>query len=226
MQLSIHALQRLPTLPEVVRSACLDPLPPDGPQARPEVESLQSYSRLPPWGGKAGAVCCGSISNERTTAPVRRSVAAIRADPADSPTPSTRITTACVKRCWPNLGDCRPSPWPHRPVSTARCRRSMLSFMPSEPCWATFCLTTSPTFGFTTPLPQMQVMCDRGDPVNLGADFSFPPGGDPHRPVKRPGPRPVAALPNPNQLHRHSLAPELILELAGSPHGHCGWMSL
>ncbi|TWB91451.1 histidinol-phosphate aminotransferase [Synechococcus sp. Ace-Pa] len=185
----------------------LTPCLPDGPQARPEVESLQSYSA--PLEGRRGLLRLDF--NENTIGPSPQVVAAIRAIPADHYAIYPEYD-GLREAVLANLG--LPALSPGHIGLFNGVDAAIHALFHAFGAAGNVLLTTSPTFGYYSPCAQMQGMAIEAIPY-LGADFSFPLGAIRTALFKRPSPR-LLLLCNPNNPTGTRLAPELILELAAA----------
>ncbi|NQV10390.1 MAG: histidinol-phosphate aminotransferase family protein [Cyanobacteria bacterium] len=191
----------------VLAGSPLTPCLPDGPQARPEVESLQSYSA--PLEGRRGLLRLDF--NENTVGPSPKVVEAIRAIPADHYAiyPEYNGLREAVVA---NLG--LPALTPAHIGLFNGVDAAIHALFHAFGAAGDVLLTTSPTFGYYTPCAQMQGMAITAIPY-LGTDFAFPMGAIRTALLMQPSPR-LLLLCNPNNPTGTRLAPELILELAAA----------
>ena len=192
---------------------------PPSPPARPEVESLQSYSA--PQEGRRNLLRLDF--NENTIGPSPRVVEALRAIPADHIAIYPEydgLREAVVA----NLSDRSGG----RPGLTQPLEPSQIGLFNGVDAaiHAVFhaygdrgdtLLTTSPTFGYYSPCAQMQGMAITAIPYLL-PDFAFPLDEIREALLQPPGGRPptLLLLCNPNNPTGTRLAPEPILELAAA----------
>ncbi|MCT0219442.1 histidinol-phosphate aminotransferase family protein [Synechococcus sp. CS-1329] len=195
----------------------MTPCLPDGPQARPEVESLQAYSA--PLEGRRGLLRLDF--NENTVGPSPKVVEAIRAIPADHYAIYPEydgLREAVVA----SLGGSGLSP-AHIGLFNG-VDAALHAVFHAYGALGDRLLTTSPTFGYYSPCARMQGMAIEALPYR-GAEFAFPleqiraallgPGGAGEPSGNWQPPR-ILLLCNPNNPTGTRLAPELILELAAA----------
>ncbi|CAK6689389.1 histidinol-phosphate transaminase [Synechococcus sp. CBW1107] len=186
---------------------------PAGPQARPEVETLQSYSA--PLEGRRGLLRLDF--NENTVGPSPRVVEAIRAIPADHYAIYPEydgLREAVVA----NLS-AAPSGLA-RPLDPAQVGlfngvdAAIHALFHAYGDRGEVLLTTSPTFGYYTPCARMQGMAITAIPYEQPG-FAFPLPAIRQALLAEPQPR-ILLLCNPNNPTGTRLAPERILELAAA----------
>ncbi|WP_186698293.1 histidinol-phosphate transaminase [Cyanobium sp. NS01] len=186
---------------------------PDGPPARPEVESLQAYSA--PLEGRRGLLRLDF--NENTVGPSRRVVEALRAIPADH----YAIYPEYDGLCEAVVANLSASPSGlARPLAPAQVGlfngvdAAIHALFHAYGNRGDRLLTTSPTFGYYSPCAQMQGMVITAIPYELPG-FAFPLEAIRQALLAEPCPR-ILLLCNPNNPTGTRLAPERILELAAA----------
>nr|WP_255143499.1 histidinol-phosphate transaminase [Synechococcus sp. EJ6-Ellesmere] len=189
----------------------------DGPQARPEVESLHAYSA--PLEGRRGLLRLDF--NENTVGPSPKVVEAIRAIPADHYAiyPEYDGLREAVVASLGGMGLNPAHIGLFNGVDAALHAVFHAYGAPGDRL-----LTTSPTFGYYTPCARMQGMAIEAIPYRL-PHFGFPleeirtgllgPGGAGEPSGNWQPPR-ILLLCNPNNPTGTRLAPERILELAAA----------
>ncbi|EAQ76665.1 MULTISPECIES: histidinol-phosphate transaminase [unclassified Synechococcus] len=195
----------------------MTPCLPDGPQARPEVESLHAYSA--PLEGRRGLLRLDF--NENTVGPSPKVVEAIRAIPADHYAiyPEYDGLREVVVASLGGMGLNPAHIGLFNGVDAALHALFHAYGAPGDRL-----LTTSPTFGYYSPCARMQGMAIEAIPYR-GGDFAFPleqiraalndPGGAGEPSGNWQPPR-ILLLCNPNNPTGTRLAPERILELAAA----------
>ncbi|MEA5421889.1 histidinol-phosphate transaminase [Synechococcus sp. CCY9202] len=214
------------------------PCLPDGPQARPEVESLQSYSA--PLEGRRGLLRLDF--NENTVGPSPRVVEAIRAIPADHYAIYPEydgLREAVVANLIATAPGLARSLAPEQVGLFNGVDAAIHALFQAYGAAGDRLLTTSPTFGYYTPCARMQGMAIEAIPYEAPS-FTFPlaairaalqppaagdadgdAAGDPDGDEAQAGwtPPRILLLCNPNNPTGTRLAPERILELAAlAPH--------
>jgi histidinol-phosphate aminotransferase len=187
-------------------------LNPGLPHARPEVESLQSYSA--PLEGRRGLLRLDF--NENTVGPSPQVVEAIRAIPPDQyavyPEYDGLREAVVANLAATGLGQ------PLTPEQIGLFNgvdAALHAIFHAYGDRGDTLLTTSPTFGYYTPCAQMQGMAIEAIPYRL-PDFGFPL--EELRAALQGCPR-ILLICNPNNPTGTRLAPELILDLAASAPG-------
>jgi len=182
------------------------------PHARPEVESLQAYSA--PLEGRRGLLRLDF--NENTVGPSPQVVEAIRAIPPDQYAVYPEydgLREAVVANLTATGLD---QPFTPEQIGLFNGVDAALhAIFHAYGDRGDTLLTTSPTFGYYTPCAQMQGMAIEAIPYLL-PDFGFPL--EKLRAALQGCPR-ILLICNPNNPTGTRLAPELILELAGSAPG-------